>query len=364
LNGLAADSIQAYSVPKEHPALPPAQTQPAADAPDIPVNAAPIRWTLPAGWVEKPAGGIRLASFAINGDNGTKAEVAITSFPGSVGTELDNVNRWRSELALPPVEAGDVVSEPVAVDSFQGKLFDLAGASQRTVVAMIPRNGDSWFVKLRGDFPAVASAKPVFLEFLKSLHFGGAEVEPAPAGGMMPPATDPHAGLGMQGMPNPHKDLPKPETAPVVEPKWNVPAQWVPTSPRVMVFKSFSVSGGAGAKAEITVSFFPGDVGGVLNNVNRWRGQLGQQPIAQSQLDSATEVFAAEEGSATLVDFTGTDAKTGKPARMIGAIVPRGDKTWFYKMMGDGGVVGGRKDSFVAFVKSAQYSANHVGPIH
>ena len=34
----------------------------------------------------KPADGIRLASFAINR---AKASVAITSFPGSVGTELD-----------------------------------------------------------------------------------------------------------------------------------------------------------------------------------------------------------------------------------------------------------------------------------
>ncbi len=362
LNCLAADSIQVYTVPKEHPPLQAAQAQPAADAPDIPVNAPRIRWTLPAGWEEKPAGGIRLGSFAINGDNGGRAEVAITSFPGPVGTELDNVNRWRSELALGPVEPGDVVSEPVTVDSIQGKLYDLAGASARTVVATVPRDGNSWFVKLRGDTATVAAAKPVFLEFLKSLHFGGAGGEAA-SSGVMPAGADPHAGLGLRGIPNPHEDLAKPEASPG-EPEWNVPAQWVQTAPRAMVFRSFSVSGDAGAKVEITVSFFPGDVGGVLNNVNRWRGQMGLRPIEASQLDRMTEALAAPESHATLVDFTGTDARTGQPARLIGAIVPRGDKTWFYKMTGNSKVAGEQKDSFVEFVKTARYPMSHGGPIH
>jgi hypothetical protein len=40
----------------------------------------------------------------------------------------------------------------------------------------------------------------------------------------------------------------------------------------------------------------------------------------------------------------GTDAKTGQPARLVAAIVPHGDKTWFYKLMGNGKVVGGQKE--------------------
>jgi hypothetical protein len=145
----------------------------AAGASDIPVNSAPIRWTLPAGWKEKPADGIRLGSFAIKGENGGKAEVAITSFPGSVGTELDNVNRWRGELG-PGAGRNKRCCIGAGDGGFvQGKLYDITGASARTVVAMIPRNGSSWFIKLRGDTATVAAAKPVFLEFLKSVHFGG-----------------------------------------------------------------------------------------------------------------------------------------------------------------------------------------------
>ena len=327
------------------------QTQPTAGSPDIPINAAPIHWTLPAGWEEKPPDGIRLGSFAIKGENGGMASVAITSFPGAVGTELDNVNRWRRELTLEPVGVGDVVSKPVTVDSTEGKLYDLAGKSAQTVVAMIPRNGSSWFIKLRGDPATVTAAKPVFLEFLKSIHFGG-EAGEAALGGAAPAGVDPHAGLGLQGLPTPAAAAPEAATD---GPKWNVPPQWAETPPRAMIFKGFEAVGDAGAKAEITVSFFPGDVGGVLGNVNRWRGQMGQPPVEASQLDGVTESVATLGGSATMVDFMGTDAKTGQPARLVGVIVPHGDNTWFYKMMGDAKVVKGQKDTFVQFVKTVHY---------
>jgi hypothetical protein len=354
LNCLAGDQIQVYTVPKEHPAPPLAQTQPSAGAPDIPVNAAPIRWTLPAGWVDlKPDDGIHLGSFAISSPNQGQAKVAITSFPGSVGTELDNVNRWRRELSLEPVGLGDIASQSVTVDSVPGKLYDMAGASERTVVAVIPLNGNSWFIKLRGDAATVAAAKPDFLEFLKSVHFGGNGGDAALAGGA-PAGADPHAGLGLQGAPNPHGDLATADAS-ADAPKWNVPAQWVETAPRAMIFKSFSVSDDTGAKAEVTVSFFPGDVGGVLANINRWRGQMGQPPIEAGQLDGVTESLATAGGPATMVDFMGSDSKTGQPARLVAAIVPHGDNTWFYKLMGNGKVVGAQKDSFVAFVKTVHY---------
>ncbi len=339
---VADDQIRVYTVPKE---LSPTQTTPApaemaAGAQDIPFNAATVHWTLPAGWKENPPAPPRLASLAITGEQGGKAEVAITSFQGSVGTELINVNRWRGELSLEPVEANNVAWVPVTVDSSEGKLYDIAGKSGRTVVAMIPRNGSSWFIKLRGDNATVAAAKPVFLEFLKSLHFGGEDRATAGA--------DPHAGLGLQGAPA----APPPASD---GPKWNVPPQWVETPPRAMVFKGFEVGGDAGAKADISISFFQGDVGGVLANVNRWRGQLAQPPIEAGQLDGVTESVATLGGSGTMVDFMGTDAKTSQPARLVGVIVPHGDNTWFYKLMGDAKVVKGQKDTFVQFVKTVQY---------
>jgi hypothetical protein len=160
----AEDQIQVYTIPKEHPAAPLIQAQMSAGASDIPVNSAPVRWTTPAGWRELPPDGIRLGSFAVTGRGG-KAEVAITSFPGTVGTELDNVNRWRGEVQLEPIGQNDLSAQPVTVDSCEGKLFDIAGTAARTVVAVVPRNGSSWFFKMKGDSTTVTAARPAYLEF-------------------------------------------------------------------------------------------------------------------------------------------------------------------------------------------------------
>ena len=54
-----------------------------------------------------------------------------------------------------------------------------------------------------------------------------------------------------------------------------------------------------------------------------------------------------------MVDFTGTDSKTGKPARLVGAIVPQNGQTWFYKLMGDEQIVAQQKDAFIKFIQSA-----------
>ncbi len=339
----AGDQIQVYTVPKEHLPAQFAQAQPAMDPSGIPVNSAPIHWTLPDGWKQMPPDGIRRASFEISTANGGIANVAITSFPGSVGTELGNVNRWRGELGLEPIGESDLASEPVTVDSFQGKLYDMTGAKARTVVAEIPCNGNSWFIKLRGDTAAVTAAKPVFLEFLKTIYFGGRSAEPNSA-----------SGLAMQASANPH-ERPAPPEGPSDGPKWNVPAQWVESTPSPMILKSFSV-GDATAGAAVTISAFPGEVGGVLANINRWRGQIGLPPVTQeNQLNGLTEPLVTLAGKAILTDMVGTDTSTGQPERLIAAIVPHDGKTWFYKLMGNSKVVEGQKNTFVEFVKTVQY---------
>jgi hypothetical protein len=56
-----------------------------------------------------------------------------------------------------------------------------------------------------------------------------------------------------------------------------------------------------------------------------------------------------------LVDLTGTDSKTGQPARLIAVMLPHGDNTWFYKLMGDGAAVENEKEGFMKFVQSVHY---------
>jgi hypothetical protein len=346
------EQIQTYQAPKEKDPPAPAAGNPAApgmsmmgaDTLPVPANSAAPRWTTPAGWQEMPPNGVRLGDFVVPGPNGKKAEVTVLSFPGDVGGALANVNRWRSEVGLGEIAENEIVSEKAVVDSNEGKLYEFTGAAERTVVAMIPRDGASWFFKMRGDPDVVAAAKPVFLQFLASVHFGGSPPAMAPA--------DPHAGMAGMGM-GMGTGMAPAATA-NAQPKWEPPANWTETTPGAMVTKSFSIAGEAGQKAAVSISVLEGEGGGTLANVNRWRGQLSLPAVAEDGLAKVTESLDVPGAKATMVDFTGTDA-AGQPSRMVAVSVTHGGQTWFYKLAGAGAVVAREKDAFAKFVQSVRY---------
>ena len=93
---------------------------------------------------------------------------------------------------------------------------------------------------------------------------------------------------------------------------------------------------------EIAVSAFPGDVGGLLANVNRWRGQVGLDPIVEQELEGHIERI---EGVDVIVaDIDGTSE------RLIGSSINVGDGlTWFVKATGPADLVGQIKDELIAF---------------
>ena len=97
----------------------------------------------------------------------------------------------------------------------------------------------------------------------------------------------------------------------------------------------------------------------MLANVNRWRGQLGLNALEQAELDKQVSAFSASGSQASLVDFTGTNARTGKPTRLVGVVLPSGGQTWFYKLMGDESVVSQQKEAFIQFIQSAKYPDAH-----
>ena len=132
-----------------------------------------VRWTAPAGWKEVAGSGMRVASFALPKTAG-KVEVTVVALPGDVGGELANVNRWRGQLALPPVAESDLAPSRVTVKTKLGSVFvyDFTGTGAnrtRLVAGMIQVSGTMWFFKLMGDEAAVVAAKPAFLKLLEGL---------------------------------------------------------------------------------------------------------------------------------------------------------------------------------------------------
>jgi hypothetical protein len=107
-----------------------------------------------------------------------------------------------------------------------------------------------------------------------------------------------------------------------------------------------------GDKLVLVASRFPGDVGGTLANVNRWRAQLGLKPVGEGELSKVTRPVEAGGAKALVVDLT---SEAGDQ-RMLGLILPdkQNDRTWFFKLTGPAKQVGERAEKFDQLVKSVR----------
>ena len=76
---------------------------------------------------------------------------------------------------------------------------------------------------------------------------------------------------------------------------WTAPAGWTAMPDRPMRKATFAVKGADGAAADLSITSFPGDTGGLLANLNRWRGQVGLPPFGEDQLASSLEKLDAHD---------------------------------------------------------------------
>ncbi len=295
---------------------------------------------------------MRAASFKVKGQNGKVADVGVFPFPGMAGTDLENVNRWRDQVNLAPIEAADLSKEgqPVEIAGQQTKLYDMAGTDTngvktRILAAIMHRDGIDWFFKMMGDEALVAGQKRAFIGFLQSLKFGGASAAAA-----LPPGHPDISGANMNMFANAPANSNQPK------PKWDVPSDWheVASGPFLVAKYQLGPQGASGA--EVNVAMSGGNGGGLVPNVNRWRGQLGLGPLSAEEANKlVSNLDVGGDGKAVQVEMTGADPKTGQKADMVAVIVSRAGETWFYKLMGNERLVEQERPAFTKFVKTATY---------
>src|SRR5262245_39067281 len=205
---------------------------------------------------------------------------------GQAAAALPNVNRWRGELGLPPWRDGELKENVKEV-----KADGVTGMR----VAFSGTGGRGM-----GKGPALTDAKP-----------------PAPGG-----------------------------SAPF---KFTLPEGWKDLGPKVSSgirsVASFATPGGG----ELTVTPLPGDAGGLAENINRWRRQIGLGPADAGELAKLVEPIEIDGSKAQLVDLTGSSKRT------LGAIVERPGTTWFYKLTGPADSLGKDKSAFESFLKSVRF---------
>jgi len=130
---------------------------------------------------------------------------------------------------------------------------------------------------------------------------------------------------------------------------WTAPADWQLQPPAPMRKATFAVAGPEGS-AELTVTAFPGDVGGELANVNRWRGQVGFAPLTAETLDQNLDRIESNSLHVAIVDIT----DPAKPKGTLGAIIPYSGGTWFFKLSGPTASVQRQKQVFLTFLKTVK----------
>lgn len=367
LSGCGRGDVEVYRVAKEQPsATPPAQAQaqPAMMPPGHPEmgggsgGAVPaLKWKLPPGWEEVPPGEMRVASFHVRGEAAKQADVSVVPLPGMAGGDLNNVNRWRGQVGLASVSEDELskLAQAVEVGGQSAQLYDQAGENPasgektRILAVVLHREGTAWFFKMTGDDALVAQQKPAFIEFLKSLTFQAPAAQVAqtelppnhPSIDSAPPVAPAAASTGTgsdQG-----------------RPIWQVPAGWQETSGGGFLVAKFLVSGADNAQAAVNVSMSAGEGGGLVGNINRWRGQLGLGQLSEADVNKLVTAVDTAGGKAMLIDMTGTNPRSSQKARLVGAIVPQADRTWFYKLAGNEQLVAQQKDVFTKFVQTAKY---------
>ena len=370
--GCGRDSVRVYNVstnealaatppPAAAPAVMPAGGMPATMPAGLPVpdtsSLPALKYTVPAGWQEKPPTQMRLASFSI-AENGKQADVSVVPLGGTGGGDIANVNRWRGQVGLQPLTDDDLqkVVEAVKIDGLTANLYDVAGNDtgeadvQRILAAILHRNGTVWFFKVSGESALVEKQKPAFLDFLKSVQFTGQAAATAPMDmSQLPPMHPPIGGMapGAAAAMAPAANIGE-------QPVWTVPSDWKTGPLTQFLVAKFIVPGAGEAMAEVNVSLLAGDGGGLQPNVNRWRQQMAVAPASEDELAKLPSI-EVPGGKAILVDINGTNPRTGKPGRLVGLILPQGGQTWFYKLMGDTATVAAQKDALINFVKSAKY---------
>jgi hypothetical protein len=104
-----------------------------------------------------------------------KIDVSVTVFPGAAGGEIANVNRWRNQIGLPPLDEAALAKDRKTLQAPAGTVavFDYTSDGKektRLLAAILFAGGNSWFVKMVGDAGPVTASRADFLRLLESLR--------------------------------------------------------------------------------------------------------------------------------------------------------------------------------------------------
>jgi hypothetical protein len=160
------------TVPPKPPASPTSSAPPSTSS-----STSGLTYDVPEGWTPGRAGPFRLAAFEVSRDN-EQLEITVTALGTAAGSLRDNVNRWRGQIGLSPLEGegGDPPAATLAIAGADCPYFEMSGPDSdpqalTLLAVVIPRSNATIFVKLLGSRPLAAAEKGNFEQFVRSIRF-------------------------------------------------------------------------------------------------------------------------------------------------------------------------------------------------
>ena len=133
---------------------------------------------------------------------------------------------------------------------------------------------------------------------------------------------------------------------------WNVPDNWIQANTTPFSQANYLIPSPEGS-ADITVSYFEGNAGGIEANINRWRMQLGLQELSKEQIDLIGETFSSKIGQYTIYKIINPD---NNKSGFLCSIIPTKNHTIFIKLKTYPETIDYLKEQFIKFSSSFDYN--------
>jgi hypothetical protein len=305
-------------------------------------------WSMPDGWSQLPTRNMHLLDIKAGPDPDVECSLSVAG-----GSVLDNVNRWRGQFGQPAIDATAIEKLPrqmllehdalrIEIEgAFAGMGAAKSGAPKAgfKLIGLIAGTDDQQvFVKMTGPKAAVEQQSAALDQFAGSLRV---KQDAAAAHG----GASPHGSSGPGGPPD--------SGDPADGFDYATPTGWTKQKSDTMRLVNLRPADDPNMDCYLAIA-----KGGVLMNVNRWRGQFGQPAIDEAELVKLPTlplfgfpaVRVEVEG-----DFTTMSGEKREGFALLGLVAEASGQQIFVKMTGPKEAVERERGGFVAFATSLHW---------
>jgi hypothetical protein len=309
-------------------------------------------YDLPEGWKVLPVSQYKTVNLQVAGDEQATCHMSILG--GTGGGLLANVNRWRSQIGLAPIGQEELAklprhkffNNPALLLDLKGRYAGMSGGSGKEewglmgLLLVSPKG--SLFLKMQGPSELLQKEKQNFLDLASSFRLEAPDHADHP--GHEEHAKEAGKEAGGAAASPPSKSGSKGGL------RYDQPVSWQPLPGSQYRLVNFAI--GKGGQTECYVSQ---SGGGLLPNINRWRGQMGLKPVNDGELSKLPKLMVLGVETPLLRiegSFQGMSGPRIDKAGMLATYVETRGTSFAIKLTGPIAEVVSAKKDFVNFVQS------------